>query len=513
MTQITRLLILLVTLPIFLISCGADKKSELDIKYYPFQADLSGKWGYLDNNGAVAIDTIFENEPGFFNEGFAIITDSNGYKSYINEQGKIVSGKYAGASLFNEGMACVVKKNGAPEYINNKFETVFEMKDALAAGVFADGLAKFQAKNGKLGFMNKSGKIAIEPVYDYAASFNSGKAIVTKLIEGKEIISIIDKNGQEIFTFDKKLTNLNNYYENVTVYSDSLAWGIINDKGETVFESKDLNFISEFFNSYASFLKDEKWGLMDMSGKTIIEAKYSAPLSFSDGLSPVKKGDKFGFIDLNENEVIPAIFSGVAVPFSNGVAAVSKDKDYFLIDASNNLLADRSFAKISSNFYNIMNRDYILETQIFDVEKLARALLPNLSDAGILGFTKGLSVDDIIARYKIDKNKLFVEGNEINIPFSSFNKELGFSIVFQFDKKLKENGAGLETIEFSFAVTDYKHPDKAFRLLEELKKVIINSGFAEKENMNDFMEFVNKNSNIKLVKIQGEIKLLFSFNK
>ena len=57
---------------------------------------------------------------------------------------------------------------------------------------FSDGLA-LVGKDGKCGFIDKTGKVVIEPKYDYAGSFHDGLAMVEK--DGKRFY--IDKTGRE----------------------------------------------------------------------------------------------------------------------------------------------------------------------------------------------------------------------------------------------------------------------------------------------------------------------------
>ena len=79
---------------------------------------------------------------------------------------------------------------------------------------------------------------------------------------------------------------------------------------------------------------------------------------YSEGLARVKRLNKYGFIDINKEEVIPLKFDH-AEPFSNGLALVQNDKYYYYIDKSGNYVKKKLFG--ATSFKN--NRAIISYTQ------------------------------------------------------------------------------------------------------------------------------------------------------
>ena len=182
-------ILLTVISTLLMYSCSTDtpnKSVDSEINLIPYQLKNNGKWGYVDKNGSVKIDTVFEIEPGYFKDGFAIIKDWDGSMQYIDESGKTVSPQYAGATPFFEGFACVVEDMQPLKIINKKFETVIELKDAIYAGVFSEGRAKIMNPEGKWGFIDTSGKTAIQPQFDYVSGFSDGLALATIRSENGE---------------------------------------------------------------------------------------------------------------------------------------------------------------------------------------------------------------------------------------------------------------------------------------------------------------------------------------
>lgn len=76
----------------------------------------------------------------------------------------------------------------------------------------------------------------------------------------------------------------------------------------------------------------QRWGYYNRSTQEVIIApKYNAAFSFSENLAGVKKWERWGFIDIEGNEIIPFQYTFVG-HFRNGVAEVVKDKEMFYIN-------------------------------------------------------------------------------------------------------------------------------------------------------------------------------------
>ena len=76
----------------------------------------------------------------------------------------------------------------------------------------------------------------------------------------------------------------------------------------------------------------QKWGYYHQKTQDIIIApKYNAAYSFSENLAGVKKWEKWGFIDVEGNEVIPFVYDFVG-HFRNGVSEVSVKREMFYIN-------------------------------------------------------------------------------------------------------------------------------------------------------------------------------------
>jgi hypothetical protein len=130
------------------------------------------------------------------------------------------------------------------------FELVHEHEQNQYSCGFAGGRLRF-AKNNKYGFYDTTGKVVIEPQYDYADNFSEGKAAVVKFAEPHSKVSYIDTEGKEIIT------------------------GEI-DKGRPFHEGKA-----------AVHLVNGDWVYIDEKGKQVLKETFASARSFYNGRAVV----------------------------------------------------------------------------------------------------------------------------------------------------------------------------------------------------------------------------------
>ena len=205
---------------------------------------------------------------------------------------------------------------------------------ACASALSQDGEEYFPVREkGKIGFMDKTGKIVISPQFDSTlnedgVTFSEGLAAV--YVGDKW--GYIDKTGKFVIppkfkqTFPPSL-----FHEGLAqVEIEEGKSSFIDRTGEFV---KALQFIKQrtvFSEGLARINKGDKIGFVDKTGKFVIEARFDEAEDFKEGLAvvkvPVRVEDKveskFGFIDKTGKMVIEPQFSE-ADSFSEGLAAVT----------------------------------------------------------------------------------------------------------------------------------------------------------------------------------------------
>jgi len=111
-------------------------------------------------------------------------------------------------------------------------------------------------KNGKEGFIDRTGKVFIQPQYDLAFGFSEGLAPI----------------------------------------STNSKWGYINQMGKIVIKPQ-MEEVSIFSEDLAAVKTGSKWGFINPKGQVVIKPVYDEVTLFSEGLAAVKVGKKWGHID------------------------------------------------------------------------------------------------------------------------------------------------------------------------------------------------------------------------
>ena len=220
-------------------------------------------------------------------------------------------------------------------------------------------------QNGKYGFVNHKGEEVIPLKYDmlYDGHFVKPTQLVKARIGDK--YGLINISGQEVIPIKYKNTG-NCDYGNY----NGPTW-VQRDDGKIAYVEYDGSFITDFKYTEASesFNGDSKkvarvavnglWGFIDKQGNEVITPKYKYAGLFAseDGWISVVKDNKLGFIDVDENVVIPFIYDvatydtnekSLTSDFSNGNAYVRKNGKWGLINKKGTAITPFKYDNISS---------------------------------------------------------------------------------------------------------------------------------------------------------------------
>lgn len=290
-------------------SCSDDKK----LKLIPVKS--GDQWGYINKKGEYVINPQFE-AADFFRDGLALVKSSNGKVGFINKNGEyVIPAEYKDATHFADGLAFVVSDGGYPTCINKSGKTKFQLKQAKYVSNFAEGLACFVAKDeegkSKVGFVNKSGEVVINPQFDNAELFSEGLAAV--------------KQGDR--------------------------WGFIDKSGNIVINPQ-FDKVGKFKNKKAPFRLGKQWGFIDKKGGYVINPQFEYADVFSEGLAVIRSGSGFGYITENgKMEINPQFLA--AESFQNGMALVNQGLRFGYINKKGKIEINPQFDRASSFFGDI----------------------------------------------------------------------------------------------------------------------------------------------------------------
>lgn len=220
-----------------------------------------------------------------------------------------------------------VEKNGKYGYINRTGQFVVA-PDFDYGEDMINGLARV-VKHGKYGFINEKGQQIIPCIYDDASWFNGDRAIVTKgLYSG-----IIDKTGKEIIPLNLgSITSADGI--TYRVKKDG-KWGLMNENGKVIIPAvydsmKELKNQYETFGNYFVVKINNLSGLINTFGEVLLEAKYDKiDLTYMPYMYVYKDGLK-GLYNIETRALLPGVYQDLKLD-SYGMVWTKKSNKWGLV--------------------------------------------------------------------------------------------------------------------------------------------------------------------------------------
>jgi hypothetical protein len=328
-----------------------------------FYDSNEGLFGFKDDKGVIIIPPVFDKAESFKN-GFAVVKndilwgviDAKGktiipfnydfiiisHNGWIHAQieaawclfttdgvlhltlNNILSWRYPEAGII------AVKKTNGWGCIDMRGKTVVPFIYKSLGPVTNNWLSFFE--NGKWGWLNKDGKVVIEPQFDQLGKWNQeywwGRIGDTYTLYNFYGQVICDEGWEQIVTPNK----------NMAAVKTQIGWKYINPDFSTRLQLlAGYQWADHFSEGLAPVKKNDLWGFIDVTGKELIAPRYSMVNSFSEGLAAVCENGLWGFIDFEGNTAIPFDYTEAGY-FNSGKARVKKNLNYFFIDLNNKTL-------------------------------------------------------------------------------------------------------------------------------------------------------------------------------
>jgi len=237
-----------------------------------------------------------------------------------------------------------VTKDGKSGFINDRGQIII---DLVFEGVssFSEGLARIFVGD-KVGFIDTNGNIKIQPKFNSASEFSEGLAYAAMC----DKYGYIDTSGN--FVIEPQFHSCF-HFENgyALVMQEIVSTGCFIDKFGAI-KLNGRNFlVSKFREGLINCSDNGDWGFIDINGNFIIPPTYKYTKEFSEGkaaVSPKKINGKpnrkelYAFINKNNEIIIPPLFAGADIRFSNNMCAVW-DKGFGYIDNAGKLVIPCDF--------------------------------------------------------------------------------------------------------------------------------------------------------------------------
>lgn len=282
----------------------------------------------------------------------------NGKYGFINQFGElIVNPQYRRANMSRCGVA-VGEKDKVMYYLDSKGNVLFSLENQLQLPrSFSDGFLACRILNGEQsnwGFLDKSGKSVIPPIYAAVDDFSEGLANVTDsngntFFINKENVRVFGDvlhtggpfhNGYA-YVREKVIDDF--YVDRVTIdgipYQENINGtfgGIINQRGELIIPyilgMYALYSEGLFATSYKDIEAIKNQTLMGMGvgyinekNEMVIEPRFSLAYEFTDGVAVASlNGNTYGLINKQGEFIIQPQYADLRTK-SNGVFLFSKD--------------------------------------------------------------------------------------------------------------------------------------------------------------------------------------------
>ena len=359
------LFLILFIFTFFALSVFAAGPSKLHLTYKVTSDYGSAKYGYVDDNGKLRIDYIYDYAEEF-SEGLALVM-KNRKAYFINEGGFAVFNSKTSIYKYIEGF----KDGRALVRIGNKYGYIDTNGYVIIPAIYDDASSFKEGKaavckDNKYGFINTNGKVVIDFLYDGANSFSNGIARISK----NNKYGFIDSDGKKLTPF---------IYERTGSFSSGLCpvkidgkYTFINLTGDFLLPPM-FDWASDFTGELATISYNENFGYINTKGDIVISPKYSSLSGFCDGYLICSKTNKyshelFGVIDKNETIRIPFIYNSITY-LSDNLFLVKQDSGFGVINNKNKCLLESIYDNITRDG-NILTAKKNKDIYTFDINDI-----------------------------------------------------------------------------------------------------------------------------------------------
>ncbi|MDZ4851015.1 MAG: WG repeat-containing protein [Pirellulaceae bacterium] len=300
----------------------------VDMHLYPVRFS-SHQWGFIDHTGVVKIPGKFRYASDF-REGIAIVKTQKRSTGGIDINGQLLFDvrNVETNSSFSDGLLECTNVDGRSGFldIDGNLAITFSFDEALD---FSQRVAPAQV-DGHWGAIDRTGHWQIQPSFEQIMKWGDGQYSAAQLKDFSWVI--IDKRGvrQTNKTFGQVYPQLNGY---IVVRHQSQKWALLDSKLRPCWE-KDLSNIDDgVIEGTLAAAKNDLWGVLGVNGNWTLPPQFTNVTSIVEGFrrfyvggsrddNYALAGGKYGYLDETNQIAIPAIYAD-AREFKHGLAKVS----------------------------------------------------------------------------------------------------------------------------------------------------------------------------------------------
>lgn len=200
-----------------------------------------------------------------------------------------------------------------------------------------------------------------EKGFDALSEFENGMAVAERFVEitedGKDITEeiIINESGFKAMDIGYSKIEFTDKPDEFLVRDESGSWKIVNQKGYSLANNKDVSFdtVGRISQGYGSAVTGGTYHLIN-SGMKVSNNTWDDIGAFHDGFTASKKGGKWALFSLDGlKETTDYTFDDVkennfGYSYMNECFAVKKDGKYWFADKKGNLLSEEGFEDVKA---------------------------------------------------------------------------------------------------------------------------------------------------------------------
>jgi hypothetical protein len=261
-----------------------------------------------------------------FTEGRVWVQEKeNGPWTLYDQEWNVVKANFEAnfVNNFDQGITCFAPKTkwGYYGFLNLSGDIISPPADYGMFAVHSEGLICKMGENGMVGFVNLAGEWIIPPKYDYSWADKTGH----------EAPPSFQDNGYCVVTIGK---------------GTSKKKGIIDRKGQWVVPPEyDEVGRRTFQEGLVPVRKGEKWGYLNEKGEVVIDFLFDSVENFLNGSAVVGAGSLYGLIDKSGRYIVEPKYEAYVKNRSDTqkLIAVAQGGKMGFIDRKGNLVIDFKF--------------------------------------------------------------------------------------------------------------------------------------------------------------------------
>jgi hypothetical protein len=239
-----------------------------------------------------------------FNNGFAPVKQNEKW-GYLNTAGKLaIPAKYDKVTQFNNGYAAAQRDGKFYVLDKNGMEIPVEVPNLADLNNFSEKLASFKTTDGLVGFIDSSGKVAIQAQFQNAGDFYGGIAWAKN---SSGMVGYINPQGKWILEPQYETGKDFNTESGLARVKTGDKWAYVNKAGEIIYMNDSETF-EDFSDGLSRGRKNGKFGYFNNKGEWAIQPQFDGARDFKNGYASVKSGEKWGIIDKTGKWVVEPTF-------------------------------------------------------------------------------------------------------------------------------------------------------------------------------------------------------------